>query len=92
MPMNAQIFNELAALAASRARLPVWQLILDLPVSGYTLAEIKKLTGRSISAIRRGVTKLVEEDLFWKQYVEGDDGRTRGVYMKVVEQDPSEMQ
>jgi len=89
MPMNALMFDELAALAASRIRLPVWQLILELPVKGYSLAEIKKLTGRSDSAIRRGVTKLVEEDLLWKQLVEGDDGRTRGIYMKVI--DPSEL-
>jgi len=89
MPMNARMFDELAALKASRERLPVWRLILELPLGGYTLNAIKELTGRSISAIRRGVAKLMKEDLLWRNYVEGNDGRTRGVYMRVV--DPSEL-
>ena len=89
MPMNVQIFDELAAQKDHATKLPVWRLILELPLGGYTLQEIRTLTGRSISAIRRGLGKLIEENLAWKQMVEGNDGRTRGVYMKVI--DPSEV-
>ena len=85
MPMKIQQFNELLAERESQIKRPVWQLILELPLGGYTLVEIKNLTGRSDSAIRRGVNKLIAENLFWKQLVEGDDGRTRGVYMKIVD-------